>query len=95
MLIPEAVELVLHAAITPSAGGTFIFEMGEQVPIVELARNLIRVAGLRPGVDIQIVFHWPAPSREDGRGVADGRRSSRADRLQRHLAGAKPCWHAP
>jgi FlaA1/EpsC-like NDP-sugar epimerase len=56
MLIPEAVQLVLHAAARGSHGATYVLEMGEQVKLVDLARHLIRLSGLRPYRDIDITY---------------------------------------
>lgn len=56
MLIPEAVQLVLQAATMGHGGEIFILDMGEDVKIDDLARNMIRLAGLEPGTDIQIVY---------------------------------------
>ncbi len=56
MTIPEAVYLVLQAAGMGKGGETFILNMGEQVRIVDLAEDLIRLSGLEPERDIQIVF---------------------------------------
>jgi len=63
MTVREAVELVLEAsASTPSATGgegrgkIFVLDMGEPVKIVELARQMIRLAGLRPERDVEVTF---------------------------------------
>ena len=57
MTIPEAVELVLTAAAQPEAAGRIsILEMGQPVRIVDLAEQLIRLSGLEPYRDVQIVF---------------------------------------
>ena len=61
MTVREAVELVLQASAYGSAhpngrGRIFVLDMGEPVKIVDLARNMIRLAGLRPEKDIRIEF---------------------------------------
>jgi len=61
MTIPEAVHLVLQAAAMDGGQSTFILNMGEQIRIVELAEDLIRLSGLEPGKDIEIVFTGAKP----------------------------------
>jgi FlaA1/EpsC-like NDP-sugar epimerase len=56
MTIPEAVHLVLQASAMGEGGEVFVLNMGEQIKILELAQDLIRLSGLEPGKDIQIVF---------------------------------------
>lgn len=56
MTIPEAVHLVLQASAMGKGGEVFVLNMGEQVRILTLAEDLIRLSGLEPGKDIEIVF---------------------------------------
>jgi FlaA1/EpsC-like NDP-sugar epimerase len=56
MTIPEASQLVLQAAALGQRGEIFILDMGKPVRILDLARDLIMLSGLRPEVDIPIVF---------------------------------------
>ena len=56
MTIPEAVHLVLQASAMGKGGEVFVLNMGEQIRIYDLAQDLIRLSGLEPGKDIQIIF---------------------------------------
>lgn len=57
MTLPEAAQLVLHAAALPNAAGRIaMLDMGEQVKILDLAENLVRLSGLEPYRDIPIAF---------------------------------------
>jgi FlaA1/EpsC-like NDP-sugar epimerase len=56
MTIPEACALVLEAMAMGNGGEIFLFDMGEPVKIVDLARKMIRLAGYEPGKDVKIIF---------------------------------------
>ena len=56
MTIPEAASLVLQAGTYAKGGEIFVLDMGSPVKIDTLARNLIKLSGLRPGVDIKIEY---------------------------------------
>jgi len=61
MTIPEASQLVLQASGQGQNGEVYILDMGEPVKIVDLARDLIKLSGLEPDVDIPIVFTGMRP----------------------------------
>lgn len=61
MLIPEAVQLVLHGATLGEDGALYVLDMGEQIPLLEIARSLIRLSGHIPDQDIPIAFTRPRP----------------------------------
>jgi FlaA1/EpsC-like NDP-sugar epimerase len=62
MTIPEAVQLVIRAGdIGAGKGEVFVLDMGEPVRIVDLAQNMIRLAGYEPEEDIAIEFTKPRP----------------------------------
>jgi FlaA1/EpsC-like NDP-sugar epimerase len=61
MTIPEAVQLVLQAAVLGHGGETFMLDMGEPVKIVDMARDLIELSGLEVGRDIEMVFTGVRP----------------------------------
>lgn len=56
MTIPEACELVLQAGTMGSGGEIFVFDMGEPVKILNLAKRMIKLSGFEPDVDIKIVY---------------------------------------
>ena len=61
MLIPEAVQLVLHAAALGDHAPLYVLDMGEQLKVVDLARDLIRLSGLVPDKDIEVRFTGMRP----------------------------------
>jgi len=61
MTIPEAAQLVLQASTMGHGGEIFVLDMGEPVRIVDLARNLILLSGLRPDIDIPIQYTGVRP----------------------------------
>jgi len=56
MTIPEAVQLVLQASVLSSGGEIYVLDMGEPIKIVDMAKDLIRLSGLREGLDVKIEF---------------------------------------
>jgi FlaA1/EpsC-like NDP-sugar epimerase len=61
MTIPEACQLVLEAGSMGKGGEIFVFDMGKPVPIIDLAKKMIRLYGLIPGIDIEIRYSGLRP----------------------------------
>jgi FlaA1/EpsC-like NDP-sugar epimerase len=61
MTIPEACRLVLEAGCMGKGGEIFVYDMGKSVKIVELAKKMIRLAGLEPNVDVKIEYSGLRP----------------------------------
>ena len=61
MTIPEAAQLVLQAGGLGDNGAVYVLDMGDPVKIVDLARDLIKLSGLVPGEDIDIVYSGTRP----------------------------------
>ena len=61
MTIPEACQLVLEAGTIGNGGEIYVFDMGQSVKIVDLAKKMVKLSGLELGKDIQIVFSGLRP----------------------------------
>lgn len=59
--IPEAVSLVIQAGTFGGHGDIYMLDMGEEINILELAERMIRLRGLRPNEDIDVIFTGPRP----------------------------------
>jgi len=86
MTIPEAVRLVLQAGAMGKGGELFLLDMGEQVRIQDLARQLVRLAGLREGEDIDIVFTGLRPGEKLFEELHSHTEKTRITRHERILA---------
>jgi len=84
MTIPEASQLVIQAGAMAQGGEIFILDMGSPVKIVDLAKDLIRLSGLKEGRDIEIVFTGMRPGEklyEELLTSEEGTRSTRHKRI--------------
>jgi FlaA1/EpsC-like NDP-sugar epimerase len=87
MTISEAVQLVIRAGdIGAGKGEVFVLDMGEPVKIVDLAHNMIRLAGFEPETNIAIEFTKPRPGEklhEELFGVSEAEQPTAAKRIHR------------
>jgi FlaA1/EpsC-like NDP-sugar epimerase len=98
MTIHEAVQLVIQAGdLGAGSGDVFVLEMGEPVRILDLARNMITLAGYEPDVDVAIEFVGPRPGeklREELFNADEKARPTTAERIVRAVRGRPldPDW---
>ena len=90
MTIPEASQLVLQAAVLGRAGEILVLDMGEPVRIVELARSMIRLCGLEPERDIEVVYTGVRPGEKLYEELALTEEGSRATRHPKVFIGCTP-----
>ncbi len=94
MTIPEAAELVLQSAAMGRGGEIFVLEMGEPVRILDLAQRMILRSGLRPDIDIPIVFSGIRPGEklhEEVRALEENTCSTPHAQI-RIFSGPTPSW---
>jgi FlaA1/EpsC-like NDP-sugar epimerase len=98
MTIPEAVQLVIRSGdIGAGKGEVFVLDMGEPVKIVDLANNMIRLAGYEPGRDIAVEFTQPRAGEklhEELFGTAEAVQPTAARRINRAVRElpVDPAW---
>lgn len=92
MTIPEAARLVLQAGAMGRGGEIFILDMGEPVRIVDLAQDMIRLSGLEPGRDIEIVFTGLRPGEKMFEELQTGAEKATRTRHPKILIGQIPAY---
>ena len=95
MTIPEASQLVLQAGAMGGTGEIYVLDMGEPVKITQLAEDLIRLSGLRPGRDIEIVYTGIRPGEKLFEELAiDGENASKTKHPKIYIGRGSPRRYA-
>jgi len=93
MTIPEAVQLIIQAAALGQGDEIFVLDMGEPVRMVDLAAELIRLSGLEPGRDVEIVFTSPRPGEKMSEALfANGEEPRPTQHKEILVAGGNNTW---
>lgn len=93
MTIPEAVSLVLQAAVIGNNGDVMVLDMGEPVKVVELAEELIRLHGLKPYDDIAIEFVGLRPGEKLFEEILTAEEGTDATRHEKIFVARNGCGH--
>jgi O-antigen biosynthesis protein WbqV len=92
--IPQAADALLQAAAVglgaPARGAALVIDMGEALPVMELAREVIRLEGLRPDIDVPIVFTGLRPGEKLHEQLVAGGEWREADPAPGVIAVASP-----
>ena len=93
MTVEEAVGLVLQSATQGTGGEIFVLDMGQSVKILDVARQMIALSGLREGTDIDIVFTGLQPGEklyEEVQHISESLQATDHPRILRFIAAAEP-----
>jgi FlaA1/EpsC-like NDP-sugar epimerase len=90
MTIPEAVQLIIRAGSLAHGGEIFVLDMGEPVKIIDLARNMIRLSGQEPDVDIAIEIIGPRPGEKVHEDLFNPDERSRPTGAEKIVAAERP-----
>jgi len=95
MTIPEASQLVLQAGAMGNSGEIYVLDMGEPVRITTLAEDLIRLSGLQPGRDVEIVYTGMRPGEKLFEELAiDGEDATKTRHPKIYIGTGSPRPHA-